>query len=234
MNPGSTRSPVVHPLDNAVHVALSTHQAGVAETHGTATRYPPDVNLFYGVERCDETGWLDLAELAGRGAAVVLFRDEVPPPPDGWELLMSGPGYQMVLDDLAPTAPTDIVRLDDSHAAAMLDLATRTEPGPFFARTHELGRFAGVFDGDRLVAMAGERMHLPGYREISAVCTDESARGRGLAAALTAHVARGILADGEQPLLHVAGGNDAARRVYERLGFVTRRMVEFHALRTPS
>jgi len=225
-----------HPLDNAVHAALTTHQCDIAETVGTATRYPPDVNLFYGVERCDEQGWRDLAELAGPGAVVVLFRDEVPPPPDGWSVLMTGAGHQMALTEPAELddAPAhDIRPLGDEHADAMLTLATDTKPGPFFARTHELGRYAGVFDGDTLVAMAGERIHVPGYREISAVCTAASARGRGLAAALTAHVARGILADGEQPMLHVAGDNDNARRVYERLGFVTRRMVEFQALRTP-
>jgi GNAT superfamily N-acetyltransferase len=223
-----------HPLDNAVHASLTTHQADIAESVGTATRYPPDVNLFYGVERCDEQGWRDLAALAGPGAVVVLFRDEVPSPPDGWKTLMSGPGYQMVLDHLAPTADVDIRPLGAEHAAEMLALATATKPGPFFARTHELGRFFGVFDDGRLVAMAGERIHVPGHREISAVCTDESARGRGLAAALTAHVARGIVADGEQPMLHVAGDNDNARRVYERLGFVTRRMVTFSAMRTPA
>ena len=66
------------------------------------------------------------------------------------------------------------------------------------------------------------------------MCTDAAARGRGLAAALTAHVARGILADGERPMLHVAATNDGARRVYERLGFAVRREVDFAVLRTPS
>ena len=35
------------------------------------------------------------------------------------------------------------------------------------------------------------------------------------------------------PFLHVAESNHGARRVYERIGFTTRRMTQFAALRTP-
>ena len=45
-----------------------------------------------------------------------------------------------------------------------------TAPGPWFHRTPELGRFVGFEEDGRLVAMAGERMHVPGDTEISAVC----------------------------------------------------------------
>ena len=83
------------------------------------------------------------------------------------------------------------------------------------------------------MAMAGERFRLPGYTEISAVCTHPDIRRRGLGAALTRHVAVGILARGERPFLHVASTNHGARRVYERLGFTTRRMTQFAMLRAP-
>lgn len=235
-----------HPLDNAVHATLTGVHAHVADVHGTATRYQRDVNVFYGVERCDATGWHDLAELAGPGAVVVLFRAVVPPAPEGWEVVLRGVGRQMLLEDTTPVVAAtasaglrglEVRELGGDHAADMLALATATRPGPFLRRTHELGRFVGVFDragdGDRLVAMAGERLHVDGHHEISAVCTDPEARGRGLAALLTAHVARRILADGDRPMLHVASDNHGAQRVYERLGFATRRMVDFHALRTP-
>jgi hypothetical protein len=49
---------------------------------------------------------------------------------------------------------------------------------------------------------------------------------------LTRHVAAGILARGQTPILHVAEANPA-RTVYERLGFVARTRLEFVALRTP-
>lgn len=222
-----------HPLDNAVHASLTTYQADIAETFGTASRYPADINVFHAVDRCDETGWADLAALVGPRGTAVLFRDEVPEPPPGWKVSMRGPGRQMLLDDLVETPPADIRELTADDVPAMLELTDATKPGPFAARTHELGHYAGVFDGDRLVAMAGERIHVPGYREISAVCTDSAARGRGLAATMTMYIARRIAAAGEQPFLHVAGNNDTAYRVYERLGFVQRRLVEFTLLRAP-
>ena len=98
-----------------------------------------------------------------------------------------------------------------------------------------MGRYWGHVDADdRLLAMAGERLHLTGFTEISAVCTHPDARGRGLAAALTRHVApRAILERGETPFLHVAADNDAALRVYERLGFRRRRTVDFAFVESP-
>ena len=80
-------------------------------------------------------------------------------------------------------------------------------------------------DAGALVAMAGERLRAPGFTEICAVCTLPAARGRGLAAMHTGHVAAGIRARGDVPLLHVARTNTTARRVYERLGFAVRRPV---------
>ena len=68
-----------------------------------------------------------------------------------------------------------------ANVAAMLALVELTQPGPFAPRTIELGRYLGVHDNGQLVAMAGERCRLPGYREVSAVCTHPDARGRGLA-----------------------------------------------------
>jgi len=45
----------------------------------------------------------------------------------------------------------------------------------------ELGRYFGVIENGRLAAMAGERMGMPGFREVSAVCTHPDFLGRGLA-----------------------------------------------------
>ena len=117
---------------------------------------------------------------------------------------------------------------------AMLALVELTQPGPFRPRTIELGHYFGVFDDGELIAMAGERLQTPEFTEVSAVCTHPSARGRGLAAALSHHVATGILARGQTPILHVAEANVSARRVYERLGFVVRRELEFVAVETPA
>jgi len=101
----------------------------------------------------------------------------------------------------------------------MLALATLTKPGPFFARTHQLGDFVGVKRDGVLVAMAGERMKPAGFTEVSGVCTHPDHRGHGYAAGLSRIVAQRILARGEVPFLHAYATNTAAIAIYQALGF---------------
>lgn len=225
-----------HPLDNAVWRSLTTGHAHLAEVAGRARRYPTDVSPFAAVEHVDDEGWRDLAVLAAPRGRIVLFRDTIPAPPPGWRELTRGSGHQLVLgaSGLRRVPPVETVELAEEDAPEMLDLIAATEPGPFLPRTPTMGRYIGHRHDGRLVAMAGERLRPEGWTEISAVCTDPSFRGRGLAAALTQQVADGILARGEVPFLHVATANVTAERVYERLGFERRRTVHYVVLAPPS
>jgi predicted GNAT family acetyltransferase len=108
----------------------------------------------------------------------------------------------------------------------MFALARLTEPGPFFERTHQLGDFVGVRLEGRLVAMAGERLKLTGYTEVSAVCTHPEHRGSGYAAGLMSLVARKITERGEIPFLHAYDHNASAIALYQRLGYRRRRSVQ--------
>ena len=138
---------------------------------------------------------------------------------------------QLVLDRLAAVPATaPIVELGPADASEMVALAKLTEPGPFEARTPELGGFVGVRVDGRLVAMAGERMKPEGFTEVSGVCTHPDHRGHGYAAMLSAVVADRIVARGETPFLHAFASNRAAVALYERLGFVLRAPVEVLAL----
>lgn len=220
-------------LDNAVWHSLTGPQRAFAETEGLAARFDPDVSVFAALGEDTDAGWRDLASLVGPSGIAVLFRAEIPQLPAPWTRLDGGRGHQMVLRDLAPVDVPDARPLGPADAGEMLALVELTRPGPFAVRTIELGGYVGVFDGHRLVAMAGQRLAPPGFREISAVCTHPDFRGRGLAAGLTALVARAILERGEWPFLHHASDNDAARRVYEALGFEFRRQVVFAALGAP-
>ena len=116
----------------------------------------------------------------------------------------------------------------------MLDLAKRTKPGPFLARTAELGEFLGIRRGGALVAMAGERLHPPGWTEISGVCTDDGWRGHGFATRLMRVLMAGIRARGETPFLHALASNTGAVRLYESMGFRLRRTITFTAVRVPA
>lgn len=221
-------------LDNPAWAALTTEHAGFAVVAGRARRYRPDVSIFFGVEQLDGAAWDDIAALTGTSGAALVVRAEAFEPPAGWTAVMTILGPQMVADRLVPPPGEAPVRaLTAADVPAMLGLIELARPGPFHANTIELGGYVGVFDGDHLVAMAGRRMRFPGWTEISAVATHPDARRRGLGALLTHHVARDIVEDGDTPFLHMAAGNDDARRVYERLGFALRRLMTFQLLRPP-
>ena len=92
-----------------------------------------------------------------------------------------------------------------------------------FASWEALVRWTATVDErayeDVLIAMAGERMRPDGACEVSGVCTHPDHRGRGLARALMAAVARRIVARGDMPFLHVYPSNVGAIALYESLGF---------------
>jgi predicted GNAT family acetyltransferase len=221
-------------LDNVTWHALTTVQQAFAQGEGAARRYDPDVSVFAAVDGFDARAWRDLAALVGPAGTAVLFRDAVPPPPPGWTVVVEGAAHQMVLDrSTVAVEPCGSRRLRADDVAEMTALVEIARPGPFRPRTIELGEYHGVFERGSLVALAGERQRVPGFTEVSAVCTHPSARGRGLATALTAQIAAGILARGEVPFLHHAADNDPAHRVYEALGFRFRREVALAIVRAP-
>ena len=209
-----------HPLDNPVWSALSTNHATIARRHGTAAAYLDEISPFMGCETLNAQGWRDLAAL---DSSARLIRDEIGELPAGATAPFRAGLRQMVAPHVASFVPTFAVQtLTVAHVPQMLDLTTRTKPGPFKARTIEFGGYVGIFEGADLVAMAGRRMQVPGYCEISAVCTDPTFVGRGAASELTLWIASQIQAEGSTAFLHVSDENPTAGRLYEHLGFTVR------------
>ncbi|MEU9166624.1 GNAT family N-acetyltransferase [Streptomyces sp. NPDC048420] len=228
---GDTKVP--HVLDNPALASLTGPHAHFAEKRGRVLRYPLDVSPWVALPDDPDAGdWSDVAALVGPGAEVALagFTGRVP---DGWEITFHVDGVQFVDDGLAATPDPEAVRLGPADVPEMLDLVARTQPGPFLPRTIEMGTYLGIRRDGRLVAMAGERLHPPGWTEISAVCTDDAVRGQGLATRLVHAVAHGIRERGETPFLHTGAGNTRAVRLYESLGFRLRRSTAFLAARVP-
>ncbi|WP_033226189.1 MULTISPECIES: GNAT family N-acetyltransferase [unclassified Streptomyces] len=226
--------PAPHLLDNPVWAALTgPHAARFAERVGRAARYPADVYAFAAVaEPVDPAAWADLHTLAGPSALVQI--KGVGSVPAGWETVGGGQGVQLVATALRAEPDPEAVRLGPDDVPEILDLIARTEPGPFLARTVELGTYLGIRHRGRLIAMAGERLRVPGWTEISAVCTDPAHRGRGLATRLVRAVAAGIRERGETPFLHAAASNARAIGLYESLGFTLRRRTTILQVRTPA
>jgi len=219
----------VEALDNPVWHALTGPQAAFSEGSSLALRYQTDVAAFAALP--DEVGpdaWAALAQLVGPGGAALIFRPSPVALPDDWEVKLTMSSLQMVATDAIGQPDDTFAELGPGDVDDMLALVKRTRPGPFMHRTVELGTYLGLRaeSGDRLVAMAGERVHPNGYTELSAVCTDADARKQGLATRLIRAVAAGIEARGETPMLHVLAENHSAIRVYEALGFTTRAAFE--------
>ncbi len=227
----------MEPLDNPVWHALTGPQATVAEGTDRARRYRSEYSVFAAVpDDPDQAAWDELRALVGDDGHALLV-PELSPPAD-WERLGSFAVHQMVCArPVRVTAVARVVALDVDDVADMAELVALAQPGPWAERTHELGDFFGVRDDDGgLVAMAGQRMHLADAVEISAVACHPDARGKGFAAAVIGATVDAITERHKVPMLHVRHDNDAAIRVYERLGFVIRTTFDvgmYHA-RVPS
>lgn len=220
----------MHPLDRPVWASLNSHLQPLSEGGPLARRFAPDVNLFGAARDDNDEALAALAALLAPGEQVYLLQAAPIRLPPGLQLLKAATGVQMLATrDLRPLA-RDIepvpTALGDADATDMLALARLTEPGPFLARTHAMGRFVGVREGGQLAAMAGERLRQPGFTEVSGVCTHPDHRGRGLARQLSAAVAAAIQDRGEQPYLHAWSSNRAAIALYESLGFALRTEVQ--------
>ncbi|MDC0766602.1 GNAT family N-acetyltransferase [Streptomyces sp. HD] len=229
-----------HPLDSAVWAALNGPHAlpmalrawggtTIAEHVGLAARYLSDVYAFAAL--ADPAAWADLCTLVGPGTVVrVKPLDRMP---DGWEIADGGEGVRLVDTSLRAQPAPDAVRLGPDDVPEIPDLVARTKPGPFLQRTVHMGTYLGIRHRGRLIAMAGERLRLPGWTEISAVCADPDRRGLGLATRLVRAVAAGIRDRGETLFLPAAADNVPAIRLYESIGFTLRRRSTIGLVRTP-
>ena len=223
-------------LDNPIWNSLRIEHQAYAQVQGEARRYEPAIGPLAGSPDQSLASYDALRLLAGPGGMLGLFFPDPPATPAGWSLFRGGELTQMIcrsprLVDFVETESGPVLRrLNAADVPSMVELATLTEPGPFRERTIELGNFYGIFDGERLLAMAGQRMRVPGFVEVSAVCTHPEARGRGYAGALMRRVMRDIVDEGATPFLHTFADNPAVS-LYSRLGFVQRRTFQLAVIK---
>lgn len=211
-------------LDDVVWSALSTRQASFAVGGDLARRFDPNVAPFAAARDTDKESLAALSDLVGANDSLLAVRRATITLPDSLSATSSTTGVQMLRrrEGECKAIDTEISQLKEDDIGNMLALAELTKPGPFKARTFELGEFWAVKVDGRLAAMAGERLKLPGFTEVSGVCTHPDFQGRGYAAALSTFVADRIARRGETPFLHAYANNEGAIRLYERLGFEIR------------
>ncbi|PWJ26259.1 putative GNAT family acetyltransferase [Branchiibius hedensis] len=220
--PGRIAAGDVAVLDNAAWESLSGPHAHFARGEGRVLGYPRDVSpLMAFPDDPTDAEWAVAADLVGPGGAVPFSGNAIPP--TGWTVAGGFEGVQLVATSVSARAEGEAVTLTAHDVPDMLALVERTQPGPFLPRTIELGTYLGIRRDGRLIAMAGERLHPPGWTEISAVCTDADSRGEGLATRLVLAVAHNIVNRGDTPFMHANAANTNAIRLYESLGFTLRR-----------
>jgi predicted GNAT family acetyltransferase len=213
-------------LDRPVWASLTTFHASMAEGDELARRFLRDVNLFASARDDGGDGQTALAALVYPGERVYVMQVPAIPALPGLRTARVGVCVQMVAVRQRSAERSDEVKvLTDADGPEMLALAALTEPGPFLARTHQMGRFLGIRRAGRLVAMAGERLRFPGYTEVSGVCTHPNFRGQGFARQLSAAVTSNIQQRGDRAFLHAWTTNTPAISIYQALGFEVRAIV---------
>jgi len=229
----------MHPLDNVIWQALTTRQTSFAEVCDNARRFDRDVTSLCAFDAPSEAGYDALARLVGERGTAAVFLDAPYEARAGWEFVGGAPLLEMVCANgsdvgSAQNSHVELLELGAADSADMVELTSLTKPGPFGMRTHELGYYVGIRDKGKLVAMAGERLKVPGYTEVSAVCTHPDHVGKGYAQVLTTEVMGRIRERGEKPFLHVRTANKRAVQIYEKLGFRTRVELHYAILRAGS
>ena len=207
-------------LDNIMWSCLSGPHAKFATGEGAVRRYAPGFSPIVGFEDPHNPDFGTLARYCEPGDSFYTDIWNGPAPP-GWRIDKDARMWKMVwrapmpVEDAAP----DAIPLRPEHASQAVELAKLTNPGPFGIRTPELGEYFGYFDGGRLIAMAGERMCAGDLQEVSGICTHPAFQGRGLAGKLTLKLVYRQMQRGMTSFLHVISTNDAARGLYEKMGY---------------
>lgn len=218
----------IEPLLDPVWNALETVHAHFAVGSGPARRYPAEVTPFGTLADASRATLAEFEELLAPGERVYVFGSQ----PETTNGLSIGPPLHchQMLGPLHPRVEIgphemDTVLLTSEDASAMVALTTLAFPGFFRQRTCEMGTYYGIRVDGELVAMAGERLAIPGYREISGVCTHPAHTGKGYAKRLMTCLMREHAKAGLRSFLHVSERNTRASALYERLGFSIARSV---------
>ncbi|MCC9071571.1 GNAT family N-acetyltransferase [Flavobacterium sp. F-65] len=217
MNPDYTK------LDNPVWYSLSETHHEFAVDYNTIKFYHPDYCPFGGFTTQENiTKSIDVySELTDNFFIV----GEKPQLSNQLELKKELICLQMIINNrLDIEIKENIVALTTSeHIDALFELVSLVQPGYFKRKTALLGNYFGIFKDNKLIAVTGERMKMNDFTEVSAIVTHPDYTGQGYAKQLIAHAVNTIFDQNKTPYLHVVESNISAIKLYEKLGFTTRR-----------
>lgn len=217
---------VHHKLDNPVWHSLSETHQPFSVDYNIAKFYHPDYCPFGGFETRENIS-RELDEYSNLVDNFYVVGNK-PQWSDRLQLQKELVCLQMIINNKVDIElKEEIAILTNEHADALYQLVNLVQPGYFKIKTTLLGNYFGIFKNGQLVATAGERMKMNDYTEVSAIVTHPDYTGQGYAKQLTAHVVNNIFDQGKMPYLHVVDSNIGAIKLYEKLGFTTRRKISF-------
>ncbi len=224
---------MIHTLNNPIWHSLNSIDVKMNQGTETIAIFTPEVSPFVALPNWKFASQQNLFNFlpAGRTVSTLVAKPFVLS--GNFELIFSLGLYQLICTNLKPFLGSEVAiqALGNEHIPSMIELTALTKPGPFTQRTIEFGNYVGVFENGQLVAMAGERLHLSKFTEISAVCTHPSCSGKGYAAALVNHLLLQILRSGKSAFLHVRQDNQRAIDLYLGLGFEIRSEIYFAVMK---
>ncbi len=208
-------------LRNNIWYALTNKHAPFAIGDGLARRYPVEMTEAVAIADYSLTALEDLTRIVGKDETVFFGGFEPPQELPGWKIHGRFVIKQMVCEQSVAAIETSetILNLTAADVPEMFKLVELTDPGPFYPRIIELGRYVGIRKDGQLIAMAGERYSPPGFQEFGSVCTHPDHRGKGYASLLVNQLIVWNQREGNTPFLHVDPDNENVRRLYQRLGF---------------
>ena len=212
-------------LDNPAWYALTETHAGFAMGTVELKRYHPEIVLFAGFSSTKKNILDELDQVVNVGESFFLF-EPFPALPVNYSVETVVECLQMVCDKPVPAAITeDIIKLDETNTDEMFSLVSKVFPGYYLPHTRRMGEYVGIFDDGRLLAMAGERLSMDGFTEVSAVVTHPAYTGRRYAQQLISHLNNKHRQAGIIPFLHTGANNERAIKIYELLGYKKRRLI---------
>lgn len=212
-------------LDNPAWHALTETHALFATGTDSLKRYDPSIVLFAGYDLQVPGIAKQFDAVFAAGDSFFLF-DTLPALPANYQVETVVECLQMICEKPVPAMISEaLIKLAETHRQEMYELVMEVFPGYYLPGTAAMGDYYGIFNEGRLVAMAGERLCMTRFTEISAVVTHPAFGGRGYAQQLVSHLNDKNIRAGKIPFLHTGSGNQRAIGVYELLGYSKRRII---------
>ncbi|MCD0471759.1 GNAT family N-acetyltransferase [Flavobacterium sp. JAS] len=213
-------------LDNPVWSSLSETHAEFAIDYNGTKFYNPDYCPFGGFAEPDSV--LEAGNQYANLTESFFIVGEKPVIANSLKIVKELVCLQMIVrDPIELQTDSEIVTLTEKHNEELLYLINLVQPGYFKTKTPLLGSYYGIFKENQLIAVTGERMKMNDFTEVSAIITHPDHTGKGYAKQLIKHCVNSILSQNKTPYLHVVESNIGAIKLYEKLGFVTRRKISF-------